>query len=386
MNRKEFIIKSGAMFTVAALMPSAVFGESLEMNDADKTNKQKRPDPDNCKQPIVKAIAVGLNAPSPHNTQSWKFRVINDNEMDFFVDENILLPATDPPSRQIHMGAGSFIETLCIGVSRYGFKASVSLFPEGYETELDFGRKPIAHIKVQPSTEGSHALAHYIERRQTSRLEYKGPMVSEAEFKTLLNLSGESHSKLFFRNTELDRLKDVFYKGLDIEMKTRAANEETRLLFRFSEEERKQKGDGLSIPQMGYKGLGKYIVEMATDNGNPEKWHSLQSIEMAMKKIGKAIDSTKGVVYWVTETNTFKDWVQSGKDFVRFSLALTSKGMYSHPYNQAIQEYAEMDSLRNELNTYLGIEEPRKIQMIVRIGRSAKPYYSYRRPLEGYLQ
>jgi len=211
MNRKEFIIKSGAILTVAAIAPSMAFGESSEINGKGKGNGQKRPNPNNFKQPIMQAIAVGLHAPSPHNTQSWKFMVINENEMDFFVDENILLPATDPPSRQIHMGAGCFIETLCIGILKFGYKASVSLFPEGYKSEKDFGKKPVARIKVQQTADKPSVLANYIEERQTSRMEYKGPVVSTEEYNKLVSLSGESHSKLSFRNADLKKLKEVFY-------------------------------------------------------------------------------------------------------------------------------------------------------------------------------
>jgi hypothetical protein len=89
-------------------------------------------------------------------------------------------------------------------------------------------------------------------------------------------------------------------------------------------------------------------------------------------------------VIWFTENNNFLDWVKSGRDYVRFSHALTSKELYAHPYNQAIQEYAEMTTVRNELNELLKIKEPQKVQMIVRIGRSSTPYYSYRRQLNDF--
>ena len=54
-------------------------------------------------QPVMKAIALGINAPNSHNTQAWKFRVLDDFEMQLYVDEKRLLPATDPPARQIHI-------------------------------------------------------------------------------------------------------------------------------------------------------------------------------------------------------------------------------------------------------------------------------------------
>jgi len=74
-----------------------------------------------------------------------------------------------------------------------------------------------------------------------------------------------------------------------------------------------------------------------------------------------------------------------GRDYVKFELSRTSLNLYVHPYNQAIQEYDEMKTVRNELNSLMNIKNEEKIQMIVRIGRSSTPYYSYRRNVEKYL-
>jgi hypothetical protein len=59
--------------------------------------------------------------------------------------------------------------------------------------------------------------------------------------------------------------------------------------------------------------------------------------------------------------------------------------LYVHPYNQAIQEYDEMKTVRDELNSLMHIKNEEKIQMIVRIGRSSTPYYSYRREVAKFL-
>jgi hypothetical protein len=137
---------------------------------------------------------------------------------------------------------------------------------------------------------------------------------------------------------------------------------------------------------MGYKGMMIGLAEKSLDMGDKEKWHSDKSTNLSLKNVKKGIDSTKGIVIWYTDSNDFIDWVKSGRDYVRFSLALTRKDLYAHPYNQAIQEYDEMKAVRHELNNLLEIIEPQKIQMIVRIGRSSKPYYSYRRNLNEYIK
>ena len=92
---------------------------------------QKRPRVDLLATPIDKAIAFGCNAPNPHNTQAWKLRNASDLQTVLYVDEARVLPATDPLTRQIHVGCGCFIETLSVGATSMGFETTVESFPEG---------------------------------------------------------------------------------------------------------------------------------------------------------------------------------------------------------------------------------------------------------------
>jgi len=388
MERREFILKSGTILTATTFL--GMFSSSGNLlgaiaNNNDDVDYQKRPNPNSFSQPILKAIAIGINAPSPHNTQSWKFKIVNDTSMYLYVNENILLPATDPPSRQIHMGAGCFIETLVVGASALGYSSKVTLFPEGYESAKDFGIRPVAKIDLIQTSDIADELSSYINTRQTNRREFKGNVITKEEFQSLKDLTGNSYSQLVFINENFEPFFKVFKSSFEIESRTYRTNEETRNLFRFSEEERARKGDGISIPQMGYSGMIKNIAEKSLDNGNKEKWHSDKSITLSMKNVEKGIESSKGLVFWITETNTFEDWIKSGRDYVRFSLALTKQKLYAHPYNQAIQEYDEMKEVRYDLDKLLNIKGNQKIQMIIRIGRSSEPYLSYRRTIDSFI-
>jgi len=392
MERRDFIVKTSQVMTTAMFI-SAYGGNKLltspllNTNYADKTAYDKRPNPLDFSQPILKAIAIGVNAPSPHNTQSWKFKILNDNEMLFYIDQDILLPATDPSSRQIHIGAGCFIETLAIGVTAFGYETNIEYFPDGYNSISDFGKKAIAKISLANTKTSKHELAKQILKRQTNRRKYKGDIITQYEFNNIEKLVGDSHSNMIFKNDvqEMKTYFDILYRGFEIESKTFSTNEETRNLFRYSEKERAEKRDGISIPQMGFKGIMKRLAENSLDNGNKEKWHSEKSISLSLKSVLKGIESSKGIIFWQTEQNTFIDWVKTGRDYVRFNLATTQLGFYVHPYNQAIQEYEEMKAVRNELDKLMQVKNQEKIQMIVRIGRSSTPYYSYRRHLKKYL-
>lgn len=388
MERRDFIIKSGTMLTAAVFFSTFGKADNLLLPNAnDNKGNEKRPNPEDFKQPILKAIAIGINAPSPHNTQSWKFKIVSDTELLFFVDEKKLLPATDPPSRQIHIGAGCFIETLVIGATSIGYKAVVNYFPQGYVNGSDFGKKPVASITLIKTTEAKSELADFILKRQTNRRVFNGDLINDNEFAILQNATNAPTSKLKFINSEseIKLYADLLYKGFEVETLTYKTSEETRKMFRFSEEERAQKGDGLSIPQMGYKGLIIKLAESSLRSGDEKTWHSDKSNNSVLKNFRKGIDSSKGFIFLISNENQFIDWVKSGQDFVRLSLAATKMGLYLHPCNQVIQEYDEMKTLRNEMDKMTNIVDSQKIQMIARIGRSSKPYMSYRQNVKNYL-
>jgi hypothetical protein len=274
-----------------------------------------------------------------------------------------------------------------MGASTLGYEATVAYFPEGYRSSSDFGKKPVAKISLTKKELQEHPLAKNIYKRQTNRREYEGAIVTQNEFNSIKKLIDSPHSTMTFVNDEakMKPYLDIFYKGFEIESKTFRTNEETRHLFRYSETERAEKRDGISIPQMGYKGIMKWLAENSLDHGNKEKWHSEKSINLSLKSVLKGIESTKGIILWTTEQNNFIDWIKTGRDYVKFELARTSMNLYVHPYNQAIQEYDEMKTVRDELNSLMHIKNEEKIQMIVRIGRSSTPYYSYRREVAKFL-
>ncbi|HEY5985704.1 MAG TPA: hypothetical protein VIV12_04870 [Streptosporangiaceae bacterium] len=266
----------------------------------------------------MQAIAYGIHAPNPHNTQAWKFKLTSDTEALFYIDERRLLPVTDPPARQIHIGAGCCIETLAVGMSRHGYDTAVEYLPQGSHGLEQIGRKPVARIMLRPNaTTRADPLADAIGRRQTNRKPYTGPLLTAAEAE---QLRGQVSSD------EVEVL--------------------TRIWFRFNERQRRTHRDGLSIPQTGTDGLKRRLVEWTLRNGNP---------------------------------NHQSDWLKVGRAFARLQLALTQLGLTSHGYSQVLQEYPEMAKLQAEFNQLLGVRQPEKIQMAVRVGRAERAYVALRR-------
>ncbi|HEX3043177.1 MAG TPA: hypothetical protein VHY08_00365 [Bacillota bacterium] len=360
------------------------------MNKTETLIFKRRPNPARLETPVFKAIAYGLNAPNPHNSQTWKFKVVSKTEAFLFLDPDRLLPATDPLARQIYLGCGTLLETMAIGASAEGYEVDLHYFPEGLPQiplgEKDFTR-PVARIALRQNPRAvKDKLFEALYLRQTNRKPYHGPIVTEAEFQQMANLAKSSRVEMIFKNQpeEMRPFFEIFYQAMKVETVTQRCHEEAFAWFRLSEKARKMARSGLSLPQMGMEGWLRVITEVLLQV-NPNLWFNSGFNQAYFKQFKQGIESSRGFVFLKTVTNEPTDWLEAGRVFARFALAAAGMGLYLHPYTQVLQEYPEMAELQARFHQLQNIKPPAKIQMAFRLGRGNPPYLSYRRLLKEFI-
>lgn len=378
MKRKEFLMTSGMLATAAMVSNFSAGCANERTNQVDV--KARRPDPAAFREPILQALTLGINAPNPHNSQVWKFRILNDHEALFYVDEKKILPATDPPVRQIHIGCGCFIALFKIGAGSLGFDGVVDYLPEGSYAFSDVGVKPVAKLSLVKSNSAADPLFKHIYTRQTNRLPYTGAMITQQEFESVLQLAKPANSNIrMFNDAEaLKPLLEVLYKGMEAECYDWDAYDESRRWFRVKDDI-EAKRDGINLRTNGVTGVKRWIAEMMLSGYSKKAWHDEGSIYSYLKSHYDAVMASKGIVVFITETNTLSDWLRCGEDYARFQLSACEQEFYIHPLSQVLQEFASMKALHDEFNMMMKVVEPSKIQMVVRIGRGNPVEYAYRK-------
>lgn len=82
-------------------------------------------------EPVAASLALASLAPSSHNTQPWKVRVMSEREVLVLLDEKRLLPAVDPERREALVSIGAFLENLVRGAESQGLAAKVEITADG---------------------------------------------------------------------------------------------------------------------------------------------------------------------------------------------------------------------------------------------------------------
>ena len=300
--------------------------------------------------PVLRAMGLGLMAPNPHNTQSWKFEVLGPTAMRLYVDEQRLLPYTDPPARQIHIGEGTFIELLSIGARAEGLAAVVTWFPEGTYGLGEIGTKPVAHVELQParSAGGRDPLRETVCVRQTNRARYHGAPVGPGEREELASLVGDGAVTIEFitKPAKVARVRALCQRAMTIEARTQRTFEETLSWWRFDADEHHRKGDGLALSTVGVSGIRRWLGEALFVR--PSTWHDESNVSAFLDAFDDGLRSTDQFVMLRTGTNTPIDWVESGRAFARLQLAATRLGLVTHPVSQVLQEFPELEETRRE--------------------------------------
>jgi hypothetical protein len=330
--------------------------------------------------PIIDAIRYGVTAPSAHNTQPWKIELVSDTEARLYMDPERLLPATDPPARQTHMSHGTFVELVAIGASKLGYRADILPLPDGEMSPAELGAKPTAYIRLveAPDVAADPLFPHVLVRR-TSRLPHEGAMVTQDELAIIAEHAQRPGLQTgLIPEAQLPEALDIVRAAMTIEVNDYELYDETRHWFRFSKRQVKEHRDGLSISTAGLTGFAAGSANMFLNAKNFQKGKNRNRY---LETFGQAVASTRGLLFVKSTTNDMVDWIQTGRSYARAQLAGEMLGLRFQPVSQVLQEYPQMDALRQRFEAFMGVEPPAKVQMLVRVGRTATPGMSPRRPL-----
>lgn len=379
MNRRNFINITGLGMGSIALSSSLIScagptsDEDFGWNGPDENEKDIR----------LQVLAYAILCPNPHNKQPWIIRFTGPNSFKLYVDPDRLLPETDPIYRQIHIGQGTFIETLAIAATGLGYKAKIDYFPEGMYGNTELLDKPIASIELIQKTDlNKDPLFNALLLRHSNKREYDNYRLSAAELNSLRGAhQGRSEYKLTVIDSPTDKSKMVkaLIRAMQIEVGNTRRDMETIKMFRFNDDEARKYRDGFGVAQAGMSGLKKFVAETFFLSREQVEKDPTEFGQQAVDMTEQTSESTSTFAWLSSAGNSRLDQVKIGRDYGRMNLQTTLMGLAQHPLSQVLQEYDDMLDLQDEFKQSFNIPKSETVQMLFRLGKAEPVVHGPRR-------
>lgn len=329
--------------------------------------------------PRMRALSWALLAPNPHNRQPWLADLSESGAITLYVDTDRLLPHTDPFNRQITIGLGCFLELLRMAAAEDGYRADMTLFPQGSSTTA-LDQRPIARIALTADTAVVRdPLFAWVPARRSNKEPYDTTRPLAPELLTQMAAAPSNGTR--FGSTvdpaHVAEWRALTREALRIEVETPHTYQESVDLFRIGRREVDANPDGIDFSGPMFESMhltGMFSREVAAD---PTSF----AFRAGMDAVYANADTAMGHVWLVTADNSRETQIASGADWLRVNLAATAQGLGFQPLSQALQEFPEMAGLYAQVHERLA-PGGGTVQMLARIGYGPLVGTSPRWPLE----
>jgi hypothetical protein len=335
--------------------------------------------------PRLRALSWALLAPNPHNMQPWVADVRTPQTIRLSLDVRRLLPATDPPGRQILIGCGAFAELLRQAAAQDGHRAEFDWFPDGQFEDRAPDARPFVDVRlVRDPGLARDPLFAAVRMRRTNRAPYQSRIPERATLETIAAaVQTPSIAVQFVTDPAAVRtVSQLAADGYRTEFATPAAFKESADVIRVGADEIAAEPSGIVVHGTaiwwGLK-LGLFRREDVFDAEAP-------ATRQVTERFVGAMAATPVWVHLASRDNRRRTQLEAGRAYVRLDLAAAAAGVAIHPNSQTLQEFPEMRSLYQRMHSALGVAEPARVQMLARLGYADAPGPSPRRGIKALLR
>ncbi|MFA6302962.1 MAG: hypothetical protein WC627_07500 [Legionella sp.] len=319
-------------------------------------------------------LEYGRWTPSPHNMQTWLFRMEKDNTVTLMYDPERLLPGTNPIGSFVHVGFGILIETLEIAAAPLGLDVEATYLDTNLDPQKK-GPQALASLKLVSRKEPENLNRQLIIDRQTSRLPYNGKKIPKEVLDELSAVAARYGHKLEFSQEE-DEVKWVIHLNAEtmfFDMSEAKARKEVGSWMRFSTADAKKRADGLAAYAMNTSGYLMWLFAHVN-----WAFRAPGVYGKVLKTYEDGMAGTPAVAWISGPFQTFQDWNKAGHMMARLWLTMTKHGIYLHPFGSVITNKKAHELMNDHFKN-----EDRKddLWMLVRMGYGDKPPQAQRMPL-----
>ena len=325
-------------------------------------------------------LETAIYAPSPHNVQPWRLRIVSNDTADLLIEKHRTLPKEDPTGSFIILSMGLFIEALTIVAANSSLKLNfqfyrpLSEFTPEHIAKAEGELLPFARLTLSPqsarenSDSGNYDNALFLTRR-TSRISFKPQPIPDEIVTTLSDLArawGQTYKQVTAAET-VEQILNRNIEALFEDLNNPAYHDEIVEWFRFTDRSARRTRDGLDYRCMNSSRISFWLAA---------RLPQLLQLPVTRPILKKSYRRQLGHVptigmlagpFWQPESA-----FETGRFLMCFWLELAKHDLYIHPYGNMVTNRPAAEWCLQ----LLGVPQ---IWLIFRIGFSEEPPQSYRR-------
>jgi hypothetical protein len=282
--------------------------------------------------PMEKLVRAAILAASPHNSQPWKFRLL-ESGIDVYADTSRRIRAIDPLLREMHIGIGCAVENLLLAAAAAGYTCSFDTPGPSGTGEL----LPVIRVVLKESAPRCSDLYAAIPWRNTDRGPYAVGADLDARSVQALNDLNPSESQLrifWFRKThQMRAFADLVFSATEAIVADPEQSASSARWMRTNWSAIQRSRDGLTYDAQGLtpcmRALAKFLPPLGIEKTN-RYWLS------ATREIQLATAAAFGLIA-ARDARNCQQLLEAGRLWQRMHLLATVHGIAMQPLSQPVE-------------------------------------------------
>ncbi len=328
-----------------------------------------------------KLLETAVYAPSPHNVQPWRVRILSDETAELLIEKRRTLPKEDPTGSFIILSMGLFIEALAIVAANNSLKLDFDLcrpasqFTPDHIAKEEGNLLPFARLSLATQPADANFDNALFRKRRTSRISFTSQPVRPKAVEALSKLALE-WGQIYHQVTDPDVIEKILARNIEAvfeDLNAAEYHDEIVEWFRFTDRSSRATRDGLDYRCMNSSRVSFWLAARV-----PQllKFPVTSALLKKIYRTQLGEVPTLGMLagpFWEPESA-----LETGRFLMRFWLELAKHDLYIHPYGNLVTNKTAAEY------TLKVVGVPR-IWLIFRVGFSKEPPRSYRRTVEEVL-
>lgn len=310
-------------------------------------------------------------APSSHNAQMWKVRINPSiNAIYITLDDSRTLKVIDKENRESYISIGCYVKALEMAFKAFNYKTITNIQEDSKQVLVTFSKENTGDI--------NHDILDSLTKRHSDKQIFSDRMLDK-DLVTKLSAVSDNAILLQKSDKSYNDLKPLIKDAVKRQTYDKMAVAELASYMRFSDDESKEKQDGLDAEQLGLRGLKKFFYYLFVNSSTVlTETFSKQTVSI----INKQIDSAQAFVLLESYGDDFKSKVIQGMELMELWMFLTDNNVEVHPISAPVEYKDSINRINKILNKHTDTD------MILRVGYAEKYLQNHRlrRDLDKYIE